>query len=142
MNTDIDTLNMLVTGAIWRAENLDELKIETAPLAWLEVSKLEENIANAISAKETEGRIARRGAVRAALKSKDTKRAYRLVEGYTAESGAPAALCSELKKMLKADTEEMWKMFPFAAKHYQTSDAQSIAAQLSAYGPFGLGRAA
>ena len=140
MNTD--TLNALVSGAIWRAEQLDELMLETAYLAWLEVSKLEESLANTISVKDAEGRIARRGAVRAALKSKDTSRAHQLVELYTSEAGVPVSLRNELTKMIKADAEEMWKLFPFAAKHYRTSDVQRIVAQLTEDGPFGLGRAA
>ena len=40
-----DTLNTLVTSAIWRAEQLDELGLETACSAWIEVSKIEEQLA-------------------------------------------------------------------------------------------------
>ena len=66
------------------AEQLDDSALETACSAWSEVSRWEEELAKIIPAKETEGRIARRGAVRAALKAKDHVRAQDLVERYVA----------------------------------------------------------
>ncbi len=67
---DSDILNPLVTSAIWRAEQLDELGVGTAPLAWSEVSTLEEQLAALLGVCTQEGRIARRGAVRVALKAR------------------------------------------------------------------------
>ena len=62
---DTDTLNTLVTDAIWRAEELEALGIPASP-AWKEVSAIEEELAKAFPVSEGQGRIARRGAVRAA----------------------------------------------------------------------------
>ncbi len=83
MNADI--LNTLISSAIWRAEQSDELGLETSNSAWAEVSKYEEELAKIISVKEPEGRIARRGAVRAALKAEDHVRAQELLNRYSAE---------------------------------------------------------
>ncbi len=83
---DIHILNKLVTSSIWRAEQLEDLGLETASSAWLEVSKLEEELAKIIPAEQAEGRIARRGAVRAALKANDIARAETLVDQYAVGS--------------------------------------------------------
>jgi hypothetical protein len=114
-----DTLNTLVTSAIWRAEQLDELGLETACSAWSEVSTIEERLAKTMTAKEAEGRIARRGAVRAALKAQDHVRAQDLVERYVAEDGIPKALRAELRQMLKEDAKGLSEQFPFAAKYHK-----------------------
>ena len=134
----VDTLYALVSGAIWRAEQLDELGLETASSAWGEVSRLEEEIAKVVPAKQTEGRIARRGAVRAALKANDYVRARDLAEAYVAEHGVPKTLRSELRSMLKADANELSEEFPSAAKHYGPAHVRGLAEQLHEHGPFGL----
>ena len=134
----VDTLNALVSGAIWRAEQLDELGLDTANSAWKEVSKLEEEIAKIVPTKEAEGRIARRGAVRAALKANDHVRARDLFDRYTAEEGVPRALRSDLRKMLRAEAKELSEEFPFAAKHYRPNDVQMLAIRFRECGPFGL----
>jgi hypothetical protein len=54
-----DVLNALVTSAIWRVEQLEEKDIPTVSTAWLEVSQLEERLAQVIPPSEGEGRIAR-----------------------------------------------------------------------------------
>ena len=135
---DIDILNTLVTSAIWRAEQLDELGLETSSSAWKEVSELEEELARIMPAKEPEGRIARRGAVHAALKAEDHVRAQDLVQRYAAEHGTPKALCADLRKMLKANAKGLSEQFPFAAKHHKPSDVQMLANQLQQSGPFWL----
>lgn len=137
----VDALNALVSSAIWRAEQLDDLGLETAFSAWSEVSKWEEELAKVISAKETEGRIARRGAVRAALKAKDFNRAQNLVEYYVAETGFPKELGTELRYIIKEDAKRLSELFPFAAKHHKPKELQKIAAQLLRRGPFGLATA-
>ena len=134
----VDTLYTLVTGAIWRAEQLDELGSEAANRAWREVSELEEEIAKMVPATQTEGRVARRGAVRAALKARDYVRARDLAESYAAEQDVPRALCGELRDMLQADANELSEEFPSAARHYAPSDLQVLAEQLHEHGPFGL----
>ena len=96
---EIDTLNVLVTGAIWRAEQLERNGMRAASQAWAEVSTLEEQLAKAIPISESEGRIARRGAVRAALKSGDYARAQALADAYYAEKGVPNTLKAALREM-------------------------------------------
>ncbi len=52
---------------------------------------------------EPEGRIARRGAVHAALKAGDYARANALAESYTGEEAAPRSLKVALRKILDED---------------------------------------
>lgn len=84
-----DSLHSLVTSAIWRAEQLEEHGVSSAPLAWAEVASLEEELAAALPVLQPEGRIARRGAVRAALKARDYTRAHDLAQRYLADKDAP-----------------------------------------------------
>jgi hypothetical protein len=96
-----DLLNTLVTGAIWRAEQLEEQGVGSVPLAWAEVSSLEEELAKALPASQPEGRIARRSAVRAALKAGDFARAQALAERYLAEKDATRTLRAALRQLLE-----------------------------------------
>ena len=80
-----DTTNSLhsrVTAAIWRAEQLEDKDTRAASLAWAKVSSLEEKLAEVLPPSQPEGRIARRGAVRAALKAGDPARAQALAQRY------------------------------------------------------------
>lgn len=73
---DARALYPRLTEAIRRAEALGtDLK---APAAYLEVSKLEERIADLLPASNPEGLLARRGAIRAATAAGDTQRASAL----------------------------------------------------------------
>ena len=137
----IDALQALVSGAIWRAEQLDDSGLETARSAWSEVSKWEEELAKKIPAKAAEGRIARRGAVRAALKAKNVVRAQDLVERFVAETGTPKELCAELRHMIKEDAKGLFEQFPFAAKHHKLGELQRMATQFLQRGPFCLATA-
>jgi len=103
---ETDTLNTLVTGAIWRAEQLEARGIPSAADAWAEVSYLEEELAKVVPASDPEGRVARRGSVRAALKAGDYARASALLEGYSAEEGAPESLKVTLRKILSDATKQ------------------------------------
>ena len=137
----VDTLHALVSSSIWRADQLDDLGLETACVAWMEVSKLEEELAKIIPAKETEGRIARRGAVRAALKAADLVRAQALVERF-AKDGASRALRTEFHTMLKEDAKLLSEQFPFAARHHSPSEVRRLANDLVLErGPFLLAAA-
>ncbi len=98
---ETDTLNTLVTGAIWRAEQLAALGMAGASQAWAEVSSLEEQLAKLLPATEPEGRIARRGAVRAALKAGDYGRAKAMLDGYSSDALAPGSLQAEFQHMLE-----------------------------------------
>jgi len=133
----VDTLHTLVSGAIWRAEQLDDLGLDTLS-AWCDVSRLEEEIAKNLPVKEAEGCIARRGAVRAALKAQDYIRAHDLVKGYITEPNAPASLCTELNNMMKVDTNGLAEEFPFAMKHHNPNEFQTEVNWFQEAGPFGL----
>jgi len=135
---ETDGLNTLVTGAIWRAEQLEAHGIRSASQAWAEVSSLEEELAKALPVSESEGRIARRGAVRAALKAGDYARAHTLSEGYVAEEAAPKSLKTALRKILEEDAQAMASRFRYAAKHHTLPEARALARRFREGGAFGL----
>lgn len=134
MSTDL--LNTLVTSAIWRAEQLEEHRVGSASLAWAEVSALEEELAKALPASQPEGRIARRGAVRAALKAGDFAHARVLVECYSAEKEATPALRKALRQLLEEDARTLAERYRHAAK--AVTDARDLARWLHESGAFGL----
>lgn len=133
-----DALHSLVTSAIWRAEQLEEHGVGSAPLAWAEVSSLEEELAAALPVSQPEGRIARRGAVRAALKARDYARAQILLQRYLAEEDAPQALRKALCEMLEEDARALASRFRYAAQHHAVDDARDLARRLQQGGAFGL----
>ena len=135
MNTD--TLNTLVTGAIWRAEDLESRGIPSVS-AWAEVSSIEEDLAKAHAVSGTQGRIARRGALRAALKAGDFTRAYALADRYLAEDNAPDSLKAELREILEEYTQAMVSGFQYASKHHSLREAQGLASRFNKSGAFGL----
>lgn len=96
---DLDTLYLLVTEAIRRAEVLTDLRAPGAPAAHMDVSLLEERIADLVPALDPEGAIARRGAVRAAAAAGDASRARALATRYGAEAGAGSDLARELDRL-------------------------------------------
>ena len=134
---ETDALNTLVSGAIWRAEQLETHGIRPASQAWAEVSSLEEELAKALPVAEAEGRIARRGAVRAALKAGDYARAHVLADGYLAEQ-APRSLKTALRKILEEDAQAMASRFRYASKHHSWREAQDLARRFREAGAFGL----
>src|SRR5262249_39555252 len=103
-----------------------------------EVSALEEELAKILAISESEGRIARRGAVRAALKAGDFSRAYALVECYTSENNAPGTLKTELGKKLKEGDQAITRRFRYAAKHHSLREARDFARRFRESGAFGL----
>jgi hypothetical protein len=133
---DADSLNALLTGAIWRAEQL-EAHGARAALAWAEVSVLEESLATLLPAAVSEGRIARRGAVRAALKAGDAARAHALAERYGKKT-ASRPLKQALREMLDADDRAMTSRFRYASKYFSPQQAREVAQHLHASGAFGL----
>src|SRR5258708_19716004 len=64
---ETDTLNALVTGAIWRAEQLEAEGLRSASQAWAEVSSLEEELARLFSVSDSDVRIPPPVALRAPL---------------------------------------------------------------------------
>ena len=134
---EADTLNALVTGAIWRAEQLEAHGMRSSSLAWAEVSSLEESLAKLFPASNSEGRIARRGAVRAALKAGDHARAQALAENYV-KKAAPAPLKKALREMLDEDDRAMAIRFRYASKFYSPKQARDVAHHFQESGAFGL----
>lgn len=135
---ETDTLNALVSGALWRAEQLEAHGIRSAQQAWAEVSALEEQLAKAITATESEGRIARRGSVRAALKAGDFVRAHALFEAYSADQDAPGSLKVALRKILEEADQAMSNRFRYAAKRYSPREARELSLRFRSTGAFGL----
>jgi hypothetical protein len=78
-----DELNTLVTNAIVHAEE-QELGSDDSKRAWAMVSSLEEKLAVATPISSPEGRLARRGAILAALKAEEYGRSNELAENYPA----------------------------------------------------------
>lgn len=138
---NLDALLSLVSGAIWRAEQLEDLGLETAPAAWMEVSQFEAELAAITPAKDPEGRIARRGAVRAALKAGKYQRAHDLAQKYLAEAGAPRSLKTDFREIMEADSQTLAEQFPFAARHHKPGELRSLLALFLERGPFHLAAA-
>lgn len=138
---NVDSLHTLVTGAIWRAEQLEEHQVSSAPLAWAEVSKLEEELARALPASQPEGRIARRGAVRAALKARDYARADALAKCYLSEKETPKTLRAAIRELLEEEARTLAGQFRYAAKQHAVRDARELARRLQQGGAFGLAAA-
>lgn len=138
--TDLDSLHALVSGAIWRAEQ-SEATLGSAATAWAEVSLLEERLAEALPVVQAEGRIARRGAVRAAIKAHDPARAAALADRFSAEAKAPPALRSALRKMLQEDARALAGRYRYAAKHHKIAEVRELARRHHANGAFFLGGA-
>jgi two-component system response regulator DesR len=111
---DRDSLYMLVTEAIERAENLEDLGAPGAHQAHLDVSLIEERIAALVPASEVEGAIARRGAVRHAVAAGAHSRANDLTARFVAEDAAPAALQHELRNLLAVGDEASRLRYPRA----------------------------
>jgi hypothetical protein len=133
-----EALNALVTSGIWRAQQLEAHGIGSASQAWAEVSFVEEELAKTFLVSQGEGRIARRGAVRAALKAGDYTRAQELSDSYANEKGATKALKGALREMLAQDARAMETRFRFASKHLRAGEARHLARHFHDAGPFGL----
>jgi hypothetical protein len=133
-----DTLHSLVTTAIWRAERLEDHGIGSAALAWAEVSSLEEQLATALPVSQAEGRIARRGAVRAALKARDYGHAYALAQRYLADENIPESLRAAIAEILEEDARTLASRFRYAARHHAVDEARNLARRLQQGGAFGL----
>lgn len=89
-----------VTKAIREAERLADAGHPDAFSAFAEVSDLEERISKETKASEIEGAISRRGAVRAAIASKNAARARALAKRYIDEPDASPQLRQELAEFV------------------------------------------
>jgi hypothetical protein len=138
---ETDSLNILVTGAIWRAEQLEARGIRSSGQAWAEVSSLEEELAKVLPASDPEGRIARRGSVRAALKAGDYLRASTLLDHYSAEEAAPDSLKTALRRILKEEDAAIASRFRYATKQHSLREARDLARRFRECGAFCLAAA-
>lgn len=136
----LELLYPMVTEAIRRAETLEDLGAPGAPAAYLDVSLLEEKIAEALPASDPEGAVARRGAVRAALAARDPSRVRGLVDRFLAEAEADTSLKRELRDL--AERTESWtaSRFPLAARRWGLPEIRRVTqAFVQQAAPFPIG---
>jgi hypothetical protein len=134
---DRDSLYLLVTEAIERAENLEDLGAPGARGAHLDVSLIEERIAVLVPASEIEGAVARRGAVRHAVAAGAHARAKDLMARFVADEAAPAALQRELRELLAAADAATGERYPRAVARFGLAEIRRVAAEFYGQGmPF------
>ncbi len=125
----IEQLYPLVSEAIRRAETLEDLGAPGTSSAYLDVSLLEEKVAEFLPASDPEGALARRGAVRAALAAQELTRAQQLAERFLAESARDA----ELLKLSEQAARAVAGRYPKAAAR-----VDEVAEPVSHYGQRGI----
>ncbi|GEM_PF-6061180 len=89
-----DRLCQRVTAAIWETER------SRTTAGYYKVSRIEEAIARVVHTSEFEGRIARRGAVSAAMNAGMKRRARTLVTRFSTERGCSGKLKAELAALI------------------------------------------
>lgn len=107
-----ETFYPLITEAIRRAEALDDLRAPGARLAYLDLSLLEEKVAELLPPSDPEGALARRGAVRAALSAGNRARAEHLVQRFLGEEGTGNNLRAELLGLLEQAEQSTAARYP------------------------------
>lgn len=136
----VDLLYPLVTEAIRRAETLEDLDAPGTSAAFLDVSLLEEKIAETLPASEPEGALARRGAVRAALSAGELGRARLLVERFLAETDIDTELRNALQELATQAERSSAARFPRVAARYGLSEVRRLAqAFVQQEAPFPIG---
>jgi len=134
---DRDSLYLLVTEAIERAENLEDLGAPGARGAHLDVSLIEERIAALVLASEVEGAVARRGAVRHAVAAGAHSRANDLMIRFAAEDGAPVELQRELRELVAAEDAAIGARYPRAVARFGLAEIRRVGAEFYGQGmPF------
>lgn len=128
---DINSLYQLVTEAIRRAEALEDLGAPTTADAHAEVSLLEEQIAKVLPANDTEGAIARRGAVSAAINAKQYERARQLADYYRGEPLADGPMRRHFAALKRSATTRENAVVPDRAQfHYPLAVAKHGLAEI------------
>lgn len=136
----LEFLYPLVTEAIRRAEILEDLRAPGVHTAYLDVSLLEEKIAEFLPASDPEGALARRGAVRAALAARELGRAQQLTERFLAEANADAELQAGLRSLFEEKEHSTSIRFPRVAATVGMSEVRRLARALNEQGaPFPIG---
>lgn len=130
----------LVTEAIRRAETLEDLRAPGVHAAYLDVSLLEEKVAEFLPASDPEGALARRGAVRAALAARELGRAQQLAERFLAEADADAELQAGLRSLFEETEHSTAVRFPRVAETVGMSEVRRLARARNEQGaPFPIG---
>lgn len=136
----IELLYPLITEAIRRAETLEDLRAPGARSAYLDVSLLEERIADLLPASNPEGALARRGAVRAALAAKDFVRAQQLYKRFLAEPGSNSESKEELLRLIEQSEHSTAIRYPHVAAGVGIPEVRRLARALIQQGaPFPIG---
>lgn len=136
----LDVLRTLVTGAIWKAQELEAMGLP-AESAWLEVSRIQERLLETLPLSSAEGRVARRGALRSALKAGDAVRAAQLAEQLFEEARQDAAMTADLLEIQQKAVAQLQERFPHAAQRTSIAAVQGFARRNLALGSFGLAEA-
>lgn len=130
----------LVTEAIRRAETLEDLRAPGTSAAYLDVSLLEEKIAETLPASDPEGAVARRGAVRAAVSAGDLERVRTLTERFLAEDEVDAELREELLDLARQAERSGAARFPHAVAKYGLDEIRRLASAFARQeAPFPIG---
>lgn len=132
---DLETLKILTSDAIRRAEGLADVGSGGAEAAYLDVSLLEDRVARLTSPSTAVGALARQGAVGSAVLAGATERAEELVISYSAEEGASEELRDELTATLtrlvevrRADrADAIRERFPCASARYGAEEIVRLA---------------
>lgn len=95
----LEQLYIWVTNTIHYLDCMEDKKSKAARGVYCHLSAIEEEIADLVPESEPEGKIARRGAVRAAVNSGDTKRALYLAASFIA-AGTDQVLATELEELV------------------------------------------
>ncbi len=136
----IDLLYPLITEAIRRAEMLADLGAPGARDAHLDVSHLEERIAELLPVSDPEGALARRGAVRAALAARDFGRVRVLTARFLKEAAKAPDLRRDLADLAKQAESVQTARFPRATARYGLPEIQRLGRAFFQQGaPFPIG---
>lgn len=136
----VELLYPLVTEAIRRAETLEDLQAPGARSAYLDVSLLEERIAELLPVSDPEGTLARRGAVRAALAARESARAQQLTERFLDEAGCDAELQADLLRLAEQAESSAAERFPKVAARFGIREVRRLAHAFIRQGaPFPIG---
>lgn len=134
---DLDSLYLLVTEAIERAEGLDDLGAPDARQAHLSVSLIEERIATLVPGSEIEGAVARRGAARHATAAGAYERAAELVARFLAEDAVGDELRRELTDLAASGDALIEARYPRVAARFGPAEIRRVAAAFYGQGmPF------
>ena len=130
-----EAIEALVSGAILRAELLDDAGLATARDAWREVLELEVELSRRHPAESVPGGVARAGAVHAAFASGAD--GWELADRYLAEKELPEERRLAITAVVVEHEERYAAQFPRLAEKYSARDLNSWKNSL-AQGPAAL----